>query len=66
MRISDVEDGNWEGGSGDNSILLWIGAGKSFGKLFTLKANFLMNFADEKETMGTDWMGINVKGAFSF
>ena len=71
MRISDVEE-EWfddarggkythEYGSGDKMFLLWIGAGYAINPMFTVKANFLMKFADEKESLGGDWKGVNVK-----
>ena len=70
MRISDVEEdlpgAKIEYGSGDNAFLVWIGAGYDITPMFTVKANFIMKFADEKESMGEDWMGVNAKLAINF
>ncbi|MDY6388171.1 MAG: hypothetical protein SPL21_11915 [Fibrobacter sp.] len=76
MRISDVEE-EWfddarggkythEYGSGDKMFLLWIGAGYDINPMFTVKANFIMKFADEKESLGGDWKGVNAKLAINF
>lgn len=63
MRISDVEEGKGQAkheyGSGDSAFTLWIGAGYSINPMFYVKANFLMTFADEKESLGGDSMGVN-------
>ncbi|MCQ2054820.1 MAG: hypothetical protein MJY82_05960 [Fibrobacter sp.] len=71
IRLSDieVEEGpvTYKRGSGDNSIDLWIGASYSITQMFYVKANFLMTFADETETMGPDsMMGFNVKFGVNF
>ena len=70
MRISDVEvevaGVKSKYGSGDNAILVWIGAGYDITPMFTVKANFIMKFADEKESMGGDWKGVNAKLAINF
>ncbi len=70
MRISDVEDDfggvKTEYGSGDKAILVWLGAGYDINPMFTIKANFIMKFADEKESMGGDWTGVNAKLAINF
>ena len=66
MRISDIEfDGEDGQGSGDYSITLWVGASYSITQMFAIKGNFLMGFADDN-TLGTDWMGFNVKGVVNF
>ena len=70
MRISDVEEdlpgAKIEYGSGDKAFLVWIGAGYDITPMFTVKANFIMKFADEKESMGGDWKGVNAKLAINF
>lgn len=76
MRISDVEqeiyddkDGSTltvKNGSGDKAILVWIGAGYDITPMFAVKANFIMKFADEDESMGGDWKGVNAKFAVNF
>ena len=70
MRISDVEvevaGVKSKYGSGDNAFLVWIGAGYDITPMFTVKANFIMKFADEKESMGGDWKGVNAKLAINF
>lgn len=70
MRISDVEEdlpgAKIEYGSGDKAILVWLGAGYEINPMFTVKANFIMKFADEKESMGGDWTGVNAKLAIKF
>lgn len=70
MRISDVEEDfggvKTEYGSGDKAILVWLGAGYDINPMFTIKANFIMKFADEKESMGGDWTGVNAKLAINF
>ena len=75
MRLSDVEE-EWyddnhggkvtkEYGSGDKAILVWLGAGYDINPMFTVKANFIMKFADD-DSMGTDWKGVNAKLAINF
>lgn len=59
MRISDVEVGKAKGGSGDNAFTLWVGAGYTINPMFFVKANFLMTFADEKESLGGDSKTVN-------
>ena len=70
MRLSDVEEdypgAKAEYGSGDKAILVWLGAGYDINPMFTVKANFIMKFADEKESMGGDWTGVNAKLAINF
>lgn len=70
MRLSDVEDDlgpvKNEYGSGDNAITIWLGAGYTINPMFTVKANFIMKFADEKESMGGDWTGVNAKLDINF
>lgn len=69
MRLSDVEEDyvvKNEYGSGDKAILVWLGAGYDINPMFTVKANFIMKFADEKESMGGDWTGVNAKLAINF
>ena len=63
VRLSDVEEdmgpATAEYGSGDSDFIIWIGAGYDINKMFSVKANFVMTFADEEESMGTDAMEIN-------
>lgn len=70
MRLSDVEEdmgvGTAEYGSGDNAITIWVGAGYAINPMFTVKANFIAKFADEEESMGGDWMGVNAKLDINF
>ena len=75
MRISDVEEetfdvngvkGTIKYGSGDKAFLVWLGAGYAINQMFTVKANFIMKFADEKESLGGDWKGVNAKLAIKF
>lgn len=70
VRLSDVEDDlgpvTNEYGSGDNAIDLWLGASYSITQMFYVKANFLMTFADEKESLDHDSMGFNVKFGVNF
>lgn len=76
MRLSDIEEEDVDPltgdkythkyGSGDKAILVWLGAGYAINPMFTVKANFIMKFADEKESMGGDWKGVNAKLAIKF
>lgn len=66
IRLSDVEVGPAEFGSGDSAFTLWLGAGYNINPMFAVKANFIMKFADEKESMGGDWMGVNAKFVVNF
>lgn len=70
MRISDVEveEGpiTIEDGSGDNAFTIWFGAGYAINPMFTVKANFIAKFADEEESMGGDWKGVNAKLDINF
>ena len=66
IRLSDVEVGPVEYGSGDSAFTLWLGAGYNINPMFAVKANFIMKFADEKESMGGDWMGVNAKFVVNF
>lgn len=66
VRLSDVEDGPAEYGSGDSAFTLWIGAGYPINDMFAVKGNFIMQFADEAESMGGDWMGVNAKVVINF
>lgn len=66
IRLSDVEVGPAEFGSGDSAFKLWLGAGYNINPMFAVKANFIMKFADEKESMGGDWMGVNAKFVVNF
>ena len=66
IRLSDVEVGPVEYGSGDSAFTLWLGAGYNINSMFAVKANFIMKFADEKESMGGDWMGVNAKFVVNF
>lgn len=66
IRLSDVEAGPVEYGSGDSAFTLWIGAGYPINDMFAVKANFIMKFADEAESMGGDWMGVNAKFVVNF
>ena len=66
IRLSDVEYGPVEDGSGDSAFTLWLGAGYNINPMFAVKANFIMKFADEKESMGGDWMGVNAKFVVNF
>lgn len=70
MRLSDVEveEGpiTVKDGSGDCAFYIWIGAGYAINPMFTVKANFIAKFADEKESMGGDWMGVNAKLDINF
>lgn len=63
VRLSDVEEdmgpATAEYGSGDSDFIVWIGAGYDITKMFSVKANFVMKFADEKESMGGDWTAVN-------
>lgn len=66
IRLSDVEVGPVEDGSGDSAFTLWLGAGYNINPMFAVKANFIMKFADEAESMGGDWMGVNAKFVVNF
>lgn len=66
VRLSDVEAGPAEYGSGDSAFTLWIGAGYPINDMFAVKGNFIMQFADEAESMGGDWMGVNAKVVINF
>lgn len=66
VRLSDVEAGPAEYGSGDSAFTLWIGAGYPINDMFAVKGNFIMKFADEAESMGGDWMGVNAKVVINF
>ena len=67
MRISDVEyDGHDGYGSGDNTVLIWVGASYSINQMFAVKGNFLMNFAGDNNSLGSDWIGFNLKGVVKF
>lgn len=66
VRLSDVEEGPAEYGSGDSAFRLWIGAGYPINDMFAVKGNFIMKFADEAESMGGDWMGVNAKVVINF
>lgn len=66
VRLSDVEEGPAEYGSGDSAFRLWIGAGYPINDMFAVKGNFIMKFADEAESMGGDWMGVDAKVVINF
>lgn len=74
MRISDIKEEYKKGkdkytheyGSGDNAFTIWVGAAYKINEMFTVKANFISKFADEDETMGVDWNGVNAKLDINF
>lgn len=65
IRLTDVKSGDDEFGSGDKAFTLWLGAGYKINPMLSVKANFIMKFADD-DTMGSDWKGVNAKLDINF